>query len=104
MLYPEALAMASVRAPSHPCSAKAAYAVSRIVSRVFSASCPRPRSPSGSRILLSSASLFHSHEGFFWPSRRQFVEHRLDDVEGGASLSEQDYYAQASQLLLVIEA
>src|SRR5260370_24662730 len=50
------------------------------------------------------APLLHRHDGFFWPTRRQFVEHRLDDVEGVASLSEQDYYAQAAHLLLVIEA
>src|SRR5258708_7931929 len=50
------------------------------------------------------APLLHSHDGFFWPTRRQFVEHRLDDVEGVASLSEQDQAAQAADLWLAIEA
>src|SRR6266700_2715017 len=49
------------------------------------------------------APLLHSHDSFFWPTCRQFVEHRLDDVEGVASVSEQDHYAQAAHLLLVIE-
>src|SRR5437764_3816923 len=49
------------------------------------------------------APLFHGHNGFFWPTRRQFVEHRLDDVEGVASVSEQGHDAQAAYLVLVVE-
>ncbi len=50
------------------------------------------------------APLFHSHDGFFWLTRRQFVEHRLDDVEGVASVSEQGHDAQAAHLLFIVEA
>src|SRR5438105_10880319 len=49
------------------------------------------------------APLLHSHDGFFWPTGCQFVEHRLDNVEGVASVSEQDHDAQAPHLLLIIE-
>src|SRR5260370_1109565 len=41
--------------------------------------------------------------GFFWLTRRRFVEHRLDDVEGVASVSEQGHDAQAAHLLFVVE-
>ena len=30
------------------------------------------------------APLFHGHDGFFWLTRRQFVEHRLDDDRRGS--------------------
>src|SRR5947209_13615131 len=50
------------------------------------------------------APFFHSHDGFFWPTRRQFVQDRPDDVEGVASVSEQDHNAQAAHLVFVIEA
>src|SRR5690242_8059882 len=50
------------------------------------------------------APLFHGHNGFFWLTHRQFVEHRLDDVEGVASVSEQGHDAQAAHLVLVIKA
>src|SRR6266481_6523240 len=49
------------------------------------------------------APLFPGYNGFFWLTRRQFVEHRLDDVEGVASVSEQGHDAQAAHLLLVVE-
>src|SRR5260221_4323920 len=50
------------------------------------------------------APFLHSHDGFFWPTRRQFVQDRLDDVEGVASVSEQGYDAQAARLVFVVEA
>src|SRR5438309_6947004 len=50
------------------------------------------------------APFLHSHDGFFWPTRRQFVQDRPDDSEIVASLSEQDHHAQAAHLVLVIEA
>src|SRR2546423_6124918 len=50
------------------------------------------------------APLLHRHDGFFWPTCRQLVQYRQDDSEVVASLSEQDYHAQAAHLLLVIEA
>src|SRR5260221_6179256 len=50
------------------------------------------------------APFLHSHDGFFWPTRRQFVQDRVDDVEGVASVSEQGYDAQAAHLVFVVEA
>ena len=47
--------------------------------------------------------LFHGYNGFFWLTRRRFIEYRLDDVEGVASVSEQGHDAQAAHLVLVIE-
>jgi hypothetical protein len=50
------------------------------------------------------APFLYSHDGFFWSTRYQFVERQLDDVEGVASVSEQDHDPQAAHLVLVIEA
>ena len=47
--------------------------------------------------------LFHGYNGFFWLTRRRFIEYRLDDVEGVASVSEQGHDAQAAHLLFVVE-
>src|SRR5579859_8178087 len=49
------------------------------------------------------APFLHSHDGFFRPTRRQFVEYQLDDGEGVASVSEQGHDAQAAHLVFIVE-
>jgi hypothetical protein len=48
--------------------------------------------------------LLYRHDGFFWPTCRQFVQDRPDYSEVVASLSEQDHLAHTAHLMLVSES
>jgi hypothetical protein len=49
------------------------------------------------------APLLYCLDSFFWLTRCQFIEDRVNYLEVVTSLSEQNYYAQAAHLLFIIE-